>query len=116
MSAGLSMDDEVFWGTNGAVEACVEALAVHAAARLGADDPLVAFLRDELQGFFPGKVVFLEEYVRDDARREQFVEILDAATDQLLRDGVFTDYGRNWVTSVVAQFRAKLARKVPAGS
>ncbi|MFT3776417.1 MAG: hypothetical protein QM820_64575 [Minicystis sp.] len=55
-------------------------------------------------------MVRLDELLRDDTRRKQFVEILDAATDQLLREGVFTEYGLAWVQSVVvAQFRARLA-------
>ncbi|MFT3768427.1 MAG: hypothetical protein QM820_23510 [Minicystis sp.] len=105
------MDGEVFWGTNGAVQAYVEALAAQAAARFGAADPLVAFLRDEREGFFPGKVVFLDEWLGDDTRRRQYVEILDAATDQLLGEGGFTEHGCVWVQSVVvAQLRARLAR------
>lgn len=115
MSAGFCMDDEVFWGTNGAVQAYVETLAAQAAARFGAADPLVVFLRDEWEGFFPGKVVFLDAWLGDDARRTQFVEILDAATDQLLSEGGFTEYGLAWVQSVVvAQFRARLAITKPA--
>lgn len=111
MSAGFCVDDEVYWGTNGAVQAYVEALAAQAAVRFGAADPLVVFLRGELEGFFPGKVVFLDEWLGDDTRRRQFVEIVDAATDQLLGEGGFTEYGRAWVQEVmVSQFRARLAR------
>ena len=117
MSAGFCVDDEVFWGTNGSVQAYVEALTTQAAARFGAADPFVVFLREELEGFFPGKVVFLDAWLGDDARRKQFVEILDAATNQLLGEGGFTEYGLEWVQSVVvAQFRARLARIKPTES
>jgi hypothetical protein len=40
MSAGFKVAGEVFWGTNGAVEACLEVLAAQAAVRFGRDDRL----------------------------------------------------------------------------
>lgn len=40
MSAGFKVVDEVFWGTNGAVEAYVEALAGQATTWLGSDYPI----------------------------------------------------------------------------
>jgi hypothetical protein len=56
MGAGFEVADEVFWGTNAAVEASVEALAAQAAARFGPDDPLAPFFRGEHEGFTrPGK-------------------------------------------------------------
>lgn len=109
MSAGFEVAREVFWGTNGAVEAYVEALAELASGWLGPDAPLAAFLRDERDGFFSGKVVFLDEWVADARGRGQFLELLDAATERLLREGAFTEYGREWVGSVVAALRARIA-------
>src|SRR5260370_13000596 len=35
--------------------------------------------------------------------RRRFLEILDAATQQLVRDRAFTEYGQEWVAFVVAQ-------------
>ena len=40
MSAGFKVAGDVFWGTNGAVKAYVEAMAADAAARFGAGDRL----------------------------------------------------------------------------
>lgn len=114
MSAGFSVTDEVFWGTNGAVEALVDALAAQATARFGPDDQLAAFFRTEREEFFMGKVVSLQEWLGDRAGRERFMEVLDAATEQLLREGEFTEYGREWVAAVVAGLRAKLAGSSPA--
>ncbi len=107
MSAGFKVAGKVFWGTNGAVEAYLEALAAQAAARLGPDDRLADFLRDERAGFFSGKVVLLDECVADVAGRERLLALLDAATDQLYPE--FTGYGREWMQTVVAALRARVA-------
>ena len=109
MSAGFAVADEVFWGTNGAVEAYVDCLAVLAAERFGPDAPLTAFLREQVEGCFPGRVVFLDEMLADPYGRRQFLELLDAATDRLLREGAFTEYGQVWVSSVIAALRAQVA-------
>jgi hypothetical protein len=109
MSAGFRVAGEVFWGTNGAVETYIEALAAQAAARLGPDDPLAAFFRDEREAFSAGRVVSIDGWLGEAAGRGRFLDILDAATDQLLGDGAFTEYGREWVASVVAQLRARIA-------
>jgi hypothetical protein len=114
MSAGFKVAGEVFWGTNGAVEVYVEALAAQAADRLGPDDPLTLFFQTELAGFFMGKVVYLDEWLKDTTSRVRFLGLLDAATEQVLREGIFTEYGRNWVASVVAAFRARVAEGAPA--
>ena len=109
MSAGFEVADEVFWGTNGAVEAYAAALAAQARARLGPDNPLTIYLQDEWVGFFSGKILFLDEWLADAAGRDQFLELFDAATEQLLRDGTFTDYGREWVGSEMASLRTRIA-------
>ena len=108
MSAGFKVGDDVLWGTNGAVETYVESLAAQATARFGPDEPLAAFFRHERETFFMGTVVVLDEWLGDDACRERFLEILDAATDQLLRERGFSEYGREWVVAVAAGLRAKI--------
>lgn len=112
MSAGFEVAGEVFWGTNGAVEAYVEALAAEAAARLGPDDPLAVHLRAERDGFYGGKLLVLDDWLADAAGRERFVGLLDAATDRLARQGAFTEYGRAWVATAVAALRARVAGPV----
>jgi hypothetical protein len=109
MSAGFKVADDIFWGTNGAVEAYLEALAAQAVGRFGPGDPLATFFQDERDGFFTGKVLFLDKWLEDSAGRRRFVEILDAATDQLLREEAFTEYGREGVATVVARLRARVA-------
>jgi hypothetical protein len=108
MSAAFKVGGEVFWGTNGAIEAYAEALAAQAAARLGPDHPLAVHFREEREGFYGGKFLFLDEWLTDAVGRKQFLGLLDTATEQLLRDGAFTEYGREWVASVVAAVRAKI--------
>lgn len=109
MSAGFEVADEVFWGTNGAVEAYVEAMAAHANSRFGSDDPLAVFLRETVAEYFPGRVVSLDQWVADAPGCGKMLELLDAATEQLLREGAFTDYGREWVATVVTALRERIA-------
>jgi hypothetical protein len=109
MSAGFKIADEVYWGTNGAVEAYAEALAAQAAARLGPDAPLSVFFQEEWVGFYGGKIIILDKWLADSAGRDEFLELLDAATERLLQEGTFTKYGREWVASVVATLRARVA-------
>ncbi len=80
---------------------------------LGPDAPLAVFFQDERDGFYGGKIVFLDEWLADAASRGCFLELLDAATEQLLREGAFTEYGREWVVSVVAALRARVAGGSP---
>lgn len=107
MSAGFKVDGEVFWGTNGAVEEYVIALADVAADRFGPDHPLAAFLADERDGFHMGKVVFLDEWLTDDFDRRRFLGLLDAATERVV--GSFSEYGREWVDTTMADLRDRIA-------
>jgi hypothetical protein len=109
MSAGFAVAEEVYWGTNGAVEAYVDSLTVLAAERLGPKAPLTTFFREQQECCFPGRVVFLNDVLIDVDHRAQFLELLDAATEQLLREGAFTEYGQKWVSTEVAALRAKVA-------
>lgn len=111
MTAGFKVEDKVFCGTNGAVEAYVVAMAAQATAQYGADAPLSVFFQDEADGFYDSKLLFLDEWLADAASRERFLGLLDAATEQLLREGVFTEYGREWVGSVIADLRTQIAGK-----
>jgi hypothetical protein len=44
-----------------------------------------------------------------EADRERFLLLLDAATEQLLGNGTFTDYGREWVAWLVPRLRARVS-------
>jgi hypothetical protein len=70
MSAGFKVADEVFWGTNGAVKAYAEALAAQATARLGPDHPLSVYFQEERDGFYSGKILFLDEWLADATSRD----------------------------------------------
>ncbi len=109
MSAGFSLGNQVFWGSNGAVESCLEVMAAQADDRLSPDDPPAVFLRDEREQFYRGKVVFLDDRADSVSRRRQLLELVDAATQEMLHSEVFNDYGREWVKSVLAELRASLA-------
>jgi hypothetical protein len=109
MSAGFEVAGEVFWGTNGAVEAYVEAMAADAAARFGSAVPLAAYLAEQRDSFSAGRVLFLDEWLTDAAGRERFLAVLDTATERLLQGDTFSEYGREWVASVVASLRIRVA-------
>jgi hypothetical protein len=106
MGAGFKFDDRIFWGTNSAVEAYLEALAHLAAERFGPDDALAAFLRDEHDGFFTGKIVFLTGVLPDKPSRDKFLTIL-AAAEQLR--GEFTDHGRAWIDGEIRSLSERIA-------
>jgi hypothetical protein len=52
--------------------------------------------------------VFLDEWLRDTAARDRFLMLLAAATEQLLRDGVFTQSGQQWVSEVMGELRERI--------
>ncbi|WP_148594917.1 hypothetical protein [Aquisphaera giovannonii] len=116
VSAGFDFAGQDYWGINCAVEAYLETLARIAAERLGPGDPMAIALSDESDGFFTGKVVFVDDILHRPGDRQRFVPLLDAATDQLLREDVFTDYGRRWVATIVQSLRDRLAAPDPAES
>ncbi len=106
MSSGFTVGGEEFVGTNGAVEAYIEALA---ADRYGADDPLAVYLAGERESPARGWAVSLDPWAADATGRGRLLGLLDGATDRLLREGVFSDYGRAWVASVVSALGARIA-------
>ncbi len=116
MSAGFSIREKVFWGTNGAVEAYVEAMAAEAAGKFGPDDPLTVFFHQEREQFFTGKVVFLDEWAMNVDSRQRLLELLDAATTRLLHSDTFTEYGREWVSVVIAELRASIQHSVSSSA
>ena len=75
---------------------------------------MAVHFREERDGFYSGKFLFLDEWLADDAGREQFLGVLDAATEQLMRDGTFTEYGKEWIATVVAGMRAQIAGECDA--
>jgi hypothetical protein len=113
MSAGFDLDGEVYWGTNGAVEAYLGALARIAADRFGPDDALAAALRRHREGFFTGMVVDLDESLGRPGDRRRFASLLDAATAELLRGDAFSDLGRTWATTRIGAMRDRLAATDP---
>jgi hypothetical protein len=112
MSAGFKLDGVVYWGTNGAVEAYLEAMEPAARRLFGADDPLVEFLREQREEFFMGQVVFLDQHLEAPGGASRLLRLFDAATADLLESGTFTEYGRTWVTTVVVDLRAKLVQRM----
>ncbi len=114
ISSGFKVAGEEFVGTNGAVEAFLEAMAALAADQYGADDPLAAYLAAERESPARGWTVSLDPWAADATDRGRLLELLDCATERLLREDVFTDYGRAWVSSVVAALRARVAAGGPA--
>ncbi|VTT97998.1 unnamed protein product [Gemmataceae bacterium] len=110
MSAGFKFADVVFWGTNGAVEALLEALVAQAESRFGTNDHLTTFLRDERTGFFSGKVVCLDELLGNPVARQRFLSLLDDAPRELIRAGTLTEYGSAWLGTEIAGLRDHIRR------
>ena len=109
MSSGFDFRGEMFWGSNGAIEEYIKVMADEAAARFGPDAPLSVFLQYERDARYTGMVVFLDEDLTDAVRRRQFLEMLDVASEQFLRGNVFTPSGCEWIRTVIADLRARIA-------
>jgi hypothetical protein len=109
MSAGFEVDGEVFWGTNGAIEAYVDTLAAVAVEKYGDSDPLSAFFRGQSDAFYTGAVIVLDECLADEGSRARLLEAFDVTTERLLLGDTFSDYGRRWAATVMGMLRRKLA-------
>ena len=96
------MAGKVFWGTNGAVEAYVETFAMLAEKRFGGSDPFAIAFRDERELFLYsyGRIVYLDKWLTTTYDRDRFLGLLDETTEEVLRHDGFTEYGRDWVTTV----------------
>ena len=88
-------------------------MAADAAARFCAGDRLAQYLAEQRDSFSMGRVLYLDEWLAAPADRVRLLGLLDAATVRLLRVGAFTDYGCEWVASVVAELRAQVAGGSP---
>ncbi len=84
-------------------------MADEAAVRFGPDAPLSVFLQDERNMFSMGRIIFLDEELTDAVRRRQFLEVLDVASEQFLREDMFSPSGCEWIRIVIAQLRARIA-------
>ncbi len=109
MSAGFSYRDRTYWGTNGAVELCLDKLIEIAAERGWQDDSIAALLYDTRESFNMGCVVPLDEIVTNETSRIRFTELLGAAIQRLREDGELTEYGLSWVRSTLSELHAALS-------
>ena len=109
MSSGFRIEGEVFWGTNGAVEALVDAIAEVARRRFGPADSLANFFYRDSGDLFMGRIVDLDEAVIDIASRAHFLHLFDTATEQLLQSDIFSEYGRAWLSSTMRDLRDRVA-------
>ena len=114
MSAGLSIRDTVVWGTNGALETLISEMRTEAAERLGNDAPLTVFLANESAAFFMGKVVFLDDWVKDAENRQKLLEILNAGSERLLKRNTLSDYGKDWLLQMLGELRTTLSQSNPS--
>jgi hypothetical protein len=56
-----------------------------------------------------GAVIFLDEVLPDASAYQQFIQLLDGATQALLEANTFSEYGREWVETVVGSLRTRLS-------
>ena len=113
MGAGFRFAGRVHWGTNGAIETYLESSSRVAGDRLGPDDRLAAAFREERDGVQMGEVIDLDGILTEPGDPGQFVQLLDQATDRLLREQVLTEYGREWVATEIRALRDRLAEADP---
>src|SRR5690242_159739 len=108
MSAGFKIAGEVFWGSNGAIEVYLDALASQAAAQFGSYDPIAVFFRSERDLFFTGAVTVLDPVLSSTLGRERFLRVLDGATEELLASDSLSEYGKSWAKAVVGNLRQRV--------
>ena len=111
MSSGFRIAGEVFWGTNGAVEAFVDAIAEVAKRQYGPADSLANFFYRDSDDLFTGRIVDLDDALLDTASREHFLQVFDAATEQLLQSDILTESGKKWLSSTMSDLRNNVAAK-----
>jgi hypothetical protein len=109
MTAAFKFRDELFWGTNGAIEGYLEALADRAFGLFGPGDQQGEFFRYERESWSMGKLVALDELLTDRPACKKFLQILDASTEKILQDDVFTDLGKEWIRTTVSALRSRVA-------
>jgi hypothetical protein len=112
MSSGFTIGTETFWGSNGAIGTYIAVMMDLAVGHFGAQDPLAVRLTQEHEfrrSGAIGTVVLLDEWLLDADSRDRFCWLLDTATDQILRQGTFTDAGREWIATVVTRLQARIA-------
>ena len=109
MSAGLSINGDVLWGSNGTIESLIDAMRGEASEQLGKDAPLTVFLASEHNAFFIGTVVFLDDWIKDRASRAELLEAVNAGAERLLKRGILNDYGKEWLSQILESLRAALS-------
>ena len=73
MSAGFDFRGETYWGSNGTIEIYLEVLTDECEACFGIEHPMRTFFHQEREGFFMGKVVFLDELLLNADSCKRFV-------------------------------------------
>ncbi len=111
MSAGFKFDNDVHWGSNGAIEVCVEALYEQASVHLDADDAITQFLREQneiLQTGIMGWIVFLDDILTDFDSRHRFLQLWDAAATQIKGSDNLTEHGFEWLEYTTENLKAAM--------
>ena len=112
MSSAFHIGDDTFWGSNGAIDTYVEIMKDLAVAHFGTQDALAVHLTEVHEYFRTGarsRVVLLDNWLLDAESRDRFLWLLDTATELVLRQGTFTDAGREWIAMVVSKLRTRIA-------
>lgn len=113
MSAALKLKGELFWGTNGLVEACLEAFADSAEPGIREDDAIAAWCRQERERFFPGAVVALDPLVETGAIRNRLALVVARSEELLKRNGGLSDAGVAWVMRELPRLASLITKDEP---
>jgi hypothetical protein len=97
MPAGLQCRGKIVWGTNGMIEACLDAFEKIACERYGISDEIVSWCRSQRTAFFPGAVVEMDSLVQTDDARRRILSVVLKSFATLKKDFSLTDVGKAWV-------------------
>jgi hypothetical protein len=113
VSAGFRYAGRVYWGTNGAIEVCIESM-IAAADEIEGAGRVKRFL-EEWAAMFPltGAVIELDEI----AQGHDGVALATLLANTLARlsgeNSVLTAYGRQWAASVLGDLHAAVSATAP---
>lgn len=112
MSSAFKFKQALWWCTNGLLEAYLEQFQQLMAQEPTLDESFKTWLSEWAEIAFTGPVIVLDEVLTTPAQVQQFLALLDAATERLLADDLLTEYGRQFLTESFPELREMVQKPI----